>query len=197
MKLLKHLSDTDALTGLSGRHNYNERAQSLYHATRLQGANFGVIVCDIDNFKLYNDTFGHGKGDVVIKKTADVLLSSTRNNDLCFRIGGEEFVVLMKVYDAENLFYAAERMRQGVEALAIPHVTERGIVTLSVGAVMLPPQARDWSYTDAFDYADKQLYAAKHGGRNQTVFEVVKTDQVPVLSLRAKKTLLNPHPNSP
>ncbi|CZF77685.1 putative diguanylate cyclase YcdT [Grimontia celer] len=179
LKQLKHLSDTDALTGLSGRHNYEDRAVALYKATQRQGAYFGAIVCDIDFFKRYNDTFGHGKGDEVIKKIADVLLSNTRNNDLCFRIGGEEFVVLLKVYEAENLQYIAERMRSEVEALAIPHVTERGIVTLSIGAVMVPPQAKAWTYPDIFDFADKQLYAAKHGGRNRTIFKEIGRDELP------------------
>ncbi|WP_325893442.1 GGDEF domain-containing protein [Grimontia sp. NTOU-MAR1] len=179
LKLLKHLSDTDALTGLSGRHNYENRAEALFNTTRNQGASFGVIVCDIDFFKLYNDTFGHGKGDEVIKKIADVLLSATRNNDLCFRIGGEEFVVLLKVYEAESLIRIAERMRSEVEEMGIHHVSEHGAVTLSVGAVMVSPRATSLSYQDVFDFADKQLYVAKRAGRNRVIFKEIDKQQTP------------------
>ncbi|MDD1783139.1 sensor domain-containing diguanylate cyclase [Enterovibrio sp. ZSDZ35] len=179
LKLLKHMSDTDALTGLSGRHNYNERAVALFNTTRHQGASFGVIVCDIDHFKLYNDSFGHGKGDDVIKKIADVLISTTRTNDLSFRIGGEEFVVLLKVHEAENLLFIAERMRSEVEALAIPHTTETGVVTLSVGAALVPPDSRQLTYTDAFEFADKLLYSAKNAGRNRVEFKEMESGQQP------------------
>lgn len=167
LKLLRHLSDTDALTGLAGRHNYDRRAGAFYHTARIMCANFGLIACDIDHFKQYNDTFGHVRGDEVIKKIADVLRNTTRKNDLCFRIGGEEFVALVHVDDMESLQRITERMRTGVEGMGIPHVTQHGVVTLSIGAVLIEPSTSHWRYSDLFNLADEQLYLAKDKGRNR------------------------------
>ncbi|WP_161569530.1 sensor domain-containing diguanylate cyclase [Veronia nyctiphanis] len=179
MKLLRHLSDTDALTGMSGRHKYEDKAEVLFRTSQSKQQNFGIIICDIDSFKLYNDTFGHSKGDEVIKKIAGVLLAVTRNNDLCFRIGGEEFIILFTDKDANNVHSIAERMRKEVQRLAIPHHTESGIVTLSLGAVLATQASGHWSYQNIFDHADEQLYKAKGKGRNCTVFSEIDASMAP------------------
>lgn len=167
MKLLRHESATDALTGLPGRNSYAQKAERFFNQTRAENQLLGIIVCDIDNFKLYNDTFGHGRGDDVIKSIADAMHDAMRSDDLCFHIGGEEFVALLPLSDAKFLNIIAERIRSSVEKLSIPHVTENGIVTLSVGALLVTPSAKKWTYSSAFDEADALLYKAKGKGRNR------------------------------
>ncbi|WP_244956881.1 GGDEF domain-containing protein [Enterovibrio norvegicus] len=167
MKLLRHESATDALTGLPGRNSYAQQAERFFNQTRAENQLLGIIVCDIDNFKLYNDTFGHGRGDDVIKSIADAMHDAMRSDDLCFRIGGEEFVALLPLSDAKFLNIIAERIRSSVEKLSIPHITENGIVTLSVGALLVTPSAKKWTYSNAFDEADALLYKAKDKGRNR------------------------------
>lgn len=173
LKLLRHLSDTDALTGLSGRQNYTRRAEAFMHSARIAGDNFGLIVCDIDQFKRYNDSYGHALGDEVIKRIATVLRQTTRKDDLCFRIGGEEFVALVHLDSGEDLRQMTERLRADVAALGIAHVTEQGVVTISIGAVLIEPGSSQTRYVDLFDLADKQLYQAKNRGRNQVAIATV------------------------
>ncbi len=178
MKILRHQSDTDALTGLAGRHSYVKRAESFLHTTRAENKLFGIVVCDIDHFKAFNDTFGHARGDEVIKSTATAILNALRNDDLCFRIGGEEFVALLQIENADSLEAVAERIRSSVEELAIPHATDEAVVTLSIGAILIPPSASAWSFSDAFDEADSLLYRAKRNGRNQIAIGAVHDQQI-------------------
>ncbi|MDD1794212.1 sensor domain-containing diguanylate cyclase [Enterovibrio sp. ZSDZ42] len=179
MKVLRHQSDTDALTGIGGRHSYAGRAEPFYEAVLGQNQHFGIIVCDIDHFKIYNDTYGHARGDIVIKSIADTILSALRTNDHCFRIGGEEFVALLQLENPDALAAIAERMRAGVEELSIPHATKYGIVTISVGALLIAPSNNSWSYSDAFDEGDALLYKAKNNGRNQVAIGSIHSSQLP------------------
>ncbi|MEZ8140876.1 GGDEF domain-containing protein [Enterovibrio sp. FF113] len=179
MKILRHQSDTDALTGLAGRHSYTEHADAFFQATRAENKLFGIVVCDIDHFKAFNDTFGHGRGDVVIKSTANAILSALRKDDLCFRIGGEEFVALLQIENASALETVAERMRCSVEDLAIPHAAESAVVTLSIGALLITPSASAMSFSDAFDEADSLLYRAKRSGRNQIAIGTLQDQKPP------------------
>ena len=157
----------DPLTGL---HN---RRYGLHHleqvATRCQSQKIraGVLLMDIDHFKQVNDTHGHPAGDSVLARVAMVLRDSLRSEDLVARIGGEEFLAILPDTDLAQVRLVAERLRSAVEEMVVStRDGETLTVTLSLGATMLADG--DGTGTEAILYrADRALYRAKDGGRNQ------------------------------
>jgi diguanylate cyclase (GGDEF)-like protein len=127
---------------------------------------------DIDFFKQYNDTYGHLQGDVALQNVAHVLKSSLlRPGDFVFRLGGEEFGVILTETDCSNGRKMAERLRFNVESLNMEHKGNKksGVVTISLGAICITPTASMNNET-LLRSADINLYAAKERGRNQVVF---------------------------
>jgi diguanylate cyclase (GGDEF)-like protein len=126
---------------------------------------------DIDEFKKYNDRYGHQGGDDCLKKVAETLkVSLTRASDMVSRYGGEEFVVVLPGTDQQQAIVTAERLRQRVEAMNMPHeaaTSGNKRVTISVGVASYLPKAKDRAET-LLSAADQALYGAKHGGRNRT-----------------------------
>ncbi len=121
-------------------------------------------VVDIDHFKLINDTYGHLYGDEVIILVARLMMKScVRGDDLVFRYGGEEFVVMLKAVNEHNAMMAFNRLRQNIDKHEFPQI---GNVTISVGFVEVVGQM---SATDVIGMADDALYYAKYNGRNQTI----------------------------
>ena len=162
----ERLSERDALTGLMNRRALDDRFAEL----RAKG--FGALaVLDLDRFKAINDDFGHAVGDEVLKAAAAALEADA--NLLAFRLGGEEFVLLLKGKDA---LIEAERRRQAITL----HVARRidaidRPVTASVGVIELPPDAAARaSFEELYARADKLLYEAKQAGRNRTISERLK-----------------------
>ncbi|MBJ8553203.1 sensor domain-containing diguanylate cyclase [Acinetobacter bereziniae] len=154
---LNHYVNTDPLTGL-----YNRRGMEL-HIERLMKSNipFAIIAVDIDYFKKINDQYGHEKGDMVLKRTAQHIKDCVRNIDICCRIGGEEFVILSPI-DSQNLsINIAERIRQLLEKSPIDHIPA---VTVSIGIAHWPEISTD--IHKVFKAADEYLYLAKAEGRN-------------------------------
>ncbi|RXJ73014.1 hypothetical protein CS022_12005 [Veronia nyctiphanis] len=166
LKELRHKSDTDALTGLGGRHSYNTSAEVFYRHTMASKRYFGLIICDIDNFKLFNDNFGHSRGDEVLKIVADAINSALLGDELAFRIGGEEFVVMASCCHCDEVHRLAERVRNHVANRNLPHARQMGTVTISVGAVCVSP-GQSVSYREVFEQADSLLYDAKTAGKNR------------------------------
>lgn len=168
---VEHQSMTDQLTGIANRRRYDRYSEVKWQeATRLQTP-FSVCIFDIDNFKMYNDTFGHPAGDKVIAavaKTAAARLN--RSTDFVARYGGEEFVSIILGDRAEKIFAHLQKIRQAVEDLHIPHsslVSEW--VTISVGGVTVVPTAEN-PCSVYLKIADTMLYDAKRHGRNQVVW---------------------------
>jgi diguanylate cyclase (GGDEF)-like protein len=124
---------------------------------------FSVIMADVDNFKKYNDGFGHPAGDHVLKTVAGILRESTREVDCVARYGGEEFVIVMPETNAEAAGVAAERIRA---RLAQEEFSGQRI-TLSIGIAEFPKDAEN--ALSIISAADSALYQAKRGGRNQVV----------------------------
>jgi diguanylate cyclase (GGDEF)-like protein len=122
---------------------------------------------DADNFKLYNDAYGHPAGDDVLTNIAQCLtMSSQRAGDLAARYGGEEFVMLLPNTGLEGATRVAERVRHGVEALNISHTASPSQrVTVSIGVAVASPSSTDIA-SALLKCADDALYAAKHHGRN-------------------------------
>jgi len=161
-------SEKDTLTGLLNRKRLEAKLTELLMAT-VKGRRYKdrahsdyLAVLDIDRFKRINDTFGHLIGDETLLVFANILRRTLRDDDLIFRYGGEEFIVLLQELTEEQTGLVLERVRRNVENHVFPQV---GQVTVSIGYTGL--QA-GMSPTQAIEQADRALYFAKENGRNQT-----------------------------
>jgi diguanylate cyclase (GGDEF)-like protein len=168
---LTEISITDPLTGLHNRRYFELVVRSELNRARRAGESVAFAMMDIDYFKLYNDHYGHQKGDSALKAVADSIKSNLkRAGDYAFRLGGEEFAVLVTGIGEESarLFY--ERIRESVEKLSLPHEKNpAGVMTISIG-VSYVARIGEQSLDQMVKCADASLYNAKHSGRNQTLF---------------------------
>ncbi|RYP43858.1 hypothetical protein DL770_011535 [Monosporascus sp. CRB-9-2] len=126
---------------------------------------------DVDNFKLYNDTYGHVAGDEALKRIGSTVEACLgRPGDLAARFGGEEFAVVLPGNSAEGLKQLAEKIRSAIEALQVPHMhsSTGGYVTVSIGGAVVTPM-HDVPTTTLIEAADLALYQAKHEGKNRAV----------------------------
>ena len=159
----------DALTGIPNRRSFSERILAEFTISRKSDAELSVIMCDIDNFKKYNDRYGHVEGDVCLRKVAQCIQDSLKRPiDFCARYGGEEFVVVLPNSSLEGAMTVAERIRENVENLKIEHIesTTGGVITMSLGLANSKIINAD-SDEQLIRYADQALYLAKKRGRNQ------------------------------
>jgi diguanylate cyclase (GGDEF)-like protein len=160
---LERLSTSDALTGLYNRRYLTQRlSEELVRSYRHKGS-FSVLMADVDEFKMYNDAFGHPAGDEVLKKVATILLGSTRSVDCTARYGGEEFAVLLTGTRGDVAADVAERIRARVEAQEFAGRK----ITLSIGIAEFPDNGQ--TADEVISSADEALYAAKRNGRNRVV----------------------------
>lgn len=160
---LERLSITDGLTGLTNHRALMERLHEEAARSVRTKHPFAVIMADVDNFKSYNDDFGHPAGDDVLKRIAAVLRESTRSIDCVARYGGEEFALLLPETNARGAMELAERIRARVEAEPFAQRT----MTLSMGVAEFP---KDGDRPEAvLAAADAALYEAKRDGRNRVV----------------------------
>jgi diguanylate cyclase (GGDEF)-like protein len=169
---------TDPLTGLNNRLRLDEELDRQHAiSTRYERA-YSLALCDIDHFKLFNDTYGHQAGDDALQRIAAVLAGSGRRGEGVYRYGGEEFLLVLPEQGAEPAQLALERLRGVVEALAIPNPgTEPGVLTMSVGISSFVPGS-GWDAEQLLGFADAALYRAKAAGRNRV--EVAPAVEPPV-----------------
>lgn len=157
-----HNSMTDALTGLPNRRRLDDFMATTLQLAQRTGSPVTVMMGDIDNFKAYNDNYGHLQGDFCLKAIADVLSSTIKRSvDLVARYGGEEFVIILADTDSAGAAVMAEQLRVAVEALAIHHGFSQtaSVVTISIGfATVYTPAV---SFDTLIDQADQALYMAK------------------------------------
>lgn len=168
-KELRRLSYLDGLTGVANRRYFDEIVHREWRRAARNGKPISLIMADIDNFKPYNDTYGHPEGDQCIKKVVTALQESLkRPADMVARYGGEEFAVILPDTGEEGALLVAEVQRARVEALAIEHITSGGgnQVTVSLGVATTIPK-HDTSPTSIIAAADQALYMAKNNGRNR------------------------------
>ena len=168
---LERLSYLDGLTGVANRRQFDINLDLEWRRMARIDKSLSLIMCDIDFFKAYNDTYGHQAGDKCLKAVGDVLKGSAkRAGDLVARYGGEEFTILLPMMDAENAFKIAEKIQGDIDSVKIPHKKSEvsGFVTLSFGIGALFPQ-NSTSPDDLVELADKALYRAKHEGRNRVM----------------------------
>ena len=153
----------DALTGVYSRIAYDERiAQELARWTRYQTP-FSYVILDIDHFKRVNDSYGHNAGDKALKIVAQMMVKYVRQSDYVFRIGGEEFVLLLTSTSSENAAILVEKMRSGIAATSFHFKGEPVNLTLSAG--ITETRVGD-DVESIYERADKAMYKAKNSGRN-------------------------------
>jgi len=167
----------DALTGLHNRRAFNEFLERAVAREDRQGGRFALLLFDIDRFKKLNDTYGHPAGDAALRHTAQLLTHHVRKSDLAARFGGEEFAVLLASTDGAGAGHLAEKVRAEVEKARLVYDGAKLAVTVSVGVAVWPEDGREPSVLVAA--ADRALYAAKEGGRNQVMAAAALTEAVP------------------
>ena len=161
---------TDPLTGLGNRRKLHRDISILEARARRYGHCFALAMCDIDNFKLYNDIYGHGKGDEALRTVAQTMAHNCRAGDEVYRYGGEEFVVVMPAQSADWASIGIERVRKSLQALAVPHTgnAPSNVLTFSAGLALISQQTPAGT-RETLERADKALYQAKRQGRNRVV----------------------------
>jgi len=172
---LQRLASTDRLTQVANRLRFDEYLEQEWQRLTRSHEPISLIICDVDFFKLYNDTYGHQAGDICLQKVAMTLQNHVRRaGDLLARYGGEEFVVILPNTPINGALSLAEVMRSQVENLKILHnKSQFGYVTISMGVSCIVPAPHLDSYR-IIGAADKALYTAKKQGRNQVVYQALK-----------------------
>jgi diguanylate cyclase len=167
---------TDSLTGLANRRMFDETLRMRIDEARAQRAELSVLLCDIDHFKRFNDTWGHHTGDQILRFLASTLQSHARPDYLVARYGGEEFALIMPRISPHMAEQTAEAMRLAIQAKRLRRRStneDLGQVTVSIGIARLQPGDTPQGLIER---ADACLYSSKRGGRNK-----VTTDATPVL----------------
>lgn len=165
---LEALSRHDALTGLANRRYFDELKDIEFRRAIRHKTPLAVLMCDVDFFKIYNDTYGHMQGDLCLKEIAETLRSVFgRSGELTARVGGEEFVVVLPNVDAAQACEAAQRFRTSLAERELPHSGSKAspFVTVSIGVAELDPETMD-HFDQLLQRADQALYRAKHQGRD-------------------------------
>lgn len=174
-KLIEEMAITDSMTGLYNRRFYVKIINDEMNRVKQHHSNLALMMLDVDNFKLYNDTYGHHEGDIVLSKVADILkFYTSRSGEYAFRLGGEEFGILVSDMHKEGYLTLAERIRRAIEMLEIPHEKNNAAscVTVSIG-IALYDYASLITSEELYKEADIQLYQAKERGRNLVVISDV------------------------
>ena len=165
---LEELVRLDTLTGAGNRLSFYETIEKTHHRACRYAYGYGIIMCDVDNFKLYNDTYGHLAGDNILRRVADSIKCSIRMSDDVFRYGGEEMVITLPDQDINTTITVAEKVREGIESMGIEHRgTAIGILTISCGVAAFDMEKLENKWEDILENADKALYRAKSAGKNR------------------------------
>ncbi|MGK7873662.1 MAG: diguanylate cyclase [Xenococcaceae cyanobacterium] len=182
---LKRLACCDSLTNVFNRRHFDENLSGIWRRLLSESSPLSLIMCDVDCFKAYNDTYGHQGGDECLRQVADAISRAVkRSSDFVARYGGEEFVVVLPNTNSEGATQVAEAIRTQVRDLNLPHATSSvsNRVTLSLGVASTIP-SREVSPALLIELADRALYLAKNQGRDrvqvyQDDFSVEKLKQI-------------------
>ena len=159
----------DGLTGIPNRRHFSDRLSKEFDRSQRDNYPLSLMMIDVDKFKAYNDFYGHQSGDDCLRKIAQVIKTTLkRPGDFCARYGGEEFVVLLPQTDQSGAGLVADKIRENVYKLKIPHEKSlpSGVVTISLGLATKPGEM-PMSSEDLVSRADYALYQAKQKGRNR------------------------------
>lgn len=169
-KELERLADRDGLTGIANRRHFDQALELAWRRAIRTGETLSIAMIDVDHFKRYNDRYGHGAGDEVLREIAQVLAGATRRAyDVAARYGGEEFILLLPGdVDLESLL---DRVRRDIAALHLTHEDsgmDTAVVTVSCGGVAADTRTTE-SPAALLKQADTLLYEAKRRGRNRVL----------------------------
>lgn len=174
--LLESQARIDSLTGLANRRQFDEVLRDELRRARREPAPISLMMIDVDEFKIYNDHFGHPAGDACLARVAEVLFSVARRPaDLAARYGGEEFGIILPNTEQEGAQAIAESLLQDIESLGIDHGpgSTHARITISIGCSSLSREQAlsfDRDQTALVEAADRALYESKEGGRNRSTF---------------------------
>jgi len=165
---LKLLASTDSLTGLANRRTFDETLAAELARSRRSGSDTSLVLMDIDQFKAFNDTYGHPSGDACLRRVAaTVREQAKRPADMVARYGGEEFALILPGTNEDGAYRLAEPIRRAIFGLQLEHaVAEKGVVTVSVG-VATAAGDREITALELLTRADAALYIAKDAGRDR------------------------------
>ena len=155
----------DPLTGLYNRRQMEAALQREINRARRHRTYVGILIFDIDFFKVFNDTYGHKAGDIVLKEIGDLLQRNTRGEDIACRYGGEEFLLILPNTGMEGAITRAAYLLEQVRKMEVPYREKTLSVTISVGVAVYPQHGP--GIRSVVEKADKALYQAKNGGRNR------------------------------
>jgi len=167
MQSLRETSMRDPMTNLYNRRFLEESLETLLSGVRRRDAQVGVVMCDIDHFKMVNDTYGHEVGDDVLKGACAIIQNTVRNADVLIRFGGEEFLVLLMDASEEGAVLVSDRIRTQLEAHRFKTSDGPMTKTMSLGVSMFPGDSDD--FWECVKFSDVALYQAKDTGRNQVI----------------------------
>ncbi|MHC5856935.1 diguanylate cyclase domain-containing protein [Nostoc sp.] len=172
---LENMVMVDELTQIANRRCFDHRLNSVWQYLLREQGFISLLLCDIDYFKQYNDTYGHAAGDDCLRLIAQAFKQSVkRSRDLVARYGGEEFVVILPSTASDGAFYVAQDIHQALEQLNIPHAASavKHYVTLSIGIATVIPTS-NMVPLDLIEAADQALYQAKANGRDRSYTNTV------------------------
>ena len=172
LTILELQARQDYLTGLNNRGYFMELAEREIKKASRYGHNFTILMLDIDNFKMINDTYGHKAGDRVLVALADIFRKILRVADIEGRIGGEEFAILLPETGRESAVVVAERLRNLVEDCEILLQDSDTSMRFTVSIGVSAPGSIDYNLDALFSQADDALYRAKHTGRNKVCVDL-------------------------
>jgi diguanylate cyclase (GGDEF)-like protein len=165
---LKALAHEDPLLGIGNRRAMEVDLQYTHESGLRYSTPYAVAVCDVDHFKLYNDTYGHRAGDELLRRVVDYLRAEIRKSDRLYRYGGDELLLLLPMTELESAKGTVCRLLDGLNELEIEHAeSPLGLLTVSCGISALHPKRRRiLSWKQVFDEADHALYKVKRSGRS-------------------------------
>jgi diguanylate cyclase (GGDEF)-like protein len=164
---LASLAHEDALTQIANRRRFDDYLHQTWQCMAQQGRSLSVLLCDIDDFKRYNDTYGHPQGDRCLHQIAQTLAQVVPLGGMVARYGGEEFAIVLPDASTWHAVQLAQQIQSAIAQLRLPHAQSEAApyVTLSIGISSTIPQA-DHPAANLLHIADQALYQAKHQGRN-------------------------------
>ena len=174
---LKEFSDMalkDQMTGLGNFRYFEREVVAKLNESLITKSSLGLVIMDVDKFKVFNDTYGHQQGDEVLRYVGKALNGSVRKSDIVARYGGEEFVLIVPNCELSELHIVCEKVRTSVESIQVPYLKKPGeflSVTISLGGISISSELLFSSgikeYKSLLEQADKNLYHSKENGRNR------------------------------
>jgi diguanylate cyclase (GGDEF)-like protein len=163
---LETLASTDGLTGIMNKRIFDEVSKNYFDSAQRDGIGLSLLMLDLDNFKIINDTYGHQVGDLILVQFADIIKPLLRKSDVFARIGGEEFSVLLFRTEVEGAEILANKIHEAVKNISVQCEKQEITVTTSIGITQ--NKKTDVSFEEIVLRADNALYEAKDKGRDQT-----------------------------